>query len=260
MHGRIEDISKEYDCSRAAAAQLAHHIQELEAEYAYARNFINDRCIMRVPKGGTDLVQKGGGGFYSWQFYLRAAFFEPKILRFITNDFFAKYGALLRTGRVQIAGVESAATPMLTAFSLEADRCGYPVNVFSIRKEVKAYGRRNWIEGNFTQDPVIIVDDVVSPVHFTMIHAMEILETHKIPLTGYLYSLLYKTHKPDSMVQRNGKRYHVDRLFCLNDFDLLYEDYERVKMLEGYDKAALDARTKMLRDYDMAVPNIGGGD
>ncbi len=232
MHGRIEDIAKEHQCTDGAAAQLARYLQEAEAEFAYARNFINDRCIARVPKGSTDLLAKGGKGYYRWQFYLRAAFFNPAILQLITNDFFAKFGHLMRDDAVQLAGVESASTPMLTAFALEADRCGYPVNVFSIRKEVKAYGRRNFIEGIPTDKPVILLDDLVSPNHYTMLHAMSVLDAHKIPMTGHVYAALYKTFHPEDVIERKGRRYGVSYVFSLNDFDLMLEEYEIAKVGE----------------------------
>ncbi len=232
MHGRIEEIAKEHECSMGAAAQLARFIDEAESEFAYARNYINDCCIMRVPAGSKDLPSKGNKGYYRWQFYLRRAFFNPTILRFITNDFFGKYGDLLRDGAVQLAGVESASTPMLTAFALEAEKSGYPVNVFSIRKEAKKYGLRNWIEGVPTDKPVILVDDLVSPNHYTMLLAMRVLDAHKIPLSGHVYASVYKTFTPDDPIERDGKKYLVNHIFSLNDFDLLLEDYHRATGLK----------------------------
>ncbi len=226
MHGRIEEISKEHQCSYGAAAQLLRVIDEAEEQFAYARNYINDCCIARVPKGSTDLPSKGLKGYYRWQFYLRRAFFDPTILRFITNDFFCKYGDLLRDGAVQLAGVESASTPMLTAFALEADRSGYPVNVFSIRKEAKKYGLKNWIEGAPTDKPVILVDDLVSQNHYTMLLAMRVLAAHSIPLSGHIYAAVYKTHTPDVPIEQGGKSYRVNHIFSLHDFDLMLEDYE----------------------------------
>ena len=229
MHGNIEKISKDYGCSMGAAALLARHIQDLEADWAYARDFINDRCIARVPKGSQDLLAKGGKGYYRWQFYLRAAFFNPAILRLITNDFFAKFGWLLRDDAVQLAGVESASTPLLTAFALEASRCGHPVNVFSIRKAAKAYGRLNWIEGIPTDRPVLLVDDLVSDKHYTMLHAMKVLDDHQIPMINHVYAALYKTPNPTDAIERKGRVYRVSHVFSLNDFDLLFEDYESRK-------------------------------
>ncbi len=232
MHGRIEEISKEYQCSFGAAAQLSRVIDDAEAQLAYARNYINDCCIARVPKGSTDLPSKGLKGYYRWQFYLRRAFFDPKILRFITNDFFGKYGDLLRDGAVQLAGVESSSTPMLTAFALEADRSGYPVNVFSIRKEAKKYGLRNWIEGAPTDKPVILVDDLVSGNHYTMLHAMRILDAHGIAISGHIYAVVYKTHSPSDPIERGDRKCRVSHIFSLNDFDLMLDDYEAAKIEE----------------------------
>lgn len=224
MHGNIEKISKDYGCSMGAAAQLACHIQELEAGLDYARRYINDHCIARVPKGSQELLAKGGNGFYRWQFYLRAALFNPRILRLVVNDFFAKFGDLMRDNSVQLVGVESAAVPLLTALALEADRCGCPVNVFAIRKEAKAYGKRNWIEGEYSNKPALLVDDLVSPNHYTVLHAMKIMGQHGIETVPHIYAPIYKTRHPRDPIECCGKTYRVEHMFCLNDFDLLLED------------------------------------
>ncbi len=135
----------------------------------------------------------------------------------------------MRRGDVQLAGTESASTPLLTAFVLEADRCGHPVNAFSIRKEAKKYGLKNWIEGAPTDQPVILVDDLVSQIHYTMLHAMRVLDAHEIPLSGHIYAAVYKTHTPDVPIERGSKKYMVNHVFSLKDFDLMFEDYERTK-------------------------------
>ncbi len=243
MHGRIEEISKEHGCSLSVASQLARHIHDIEADLLYARNYVNDHCIWRVPNGSKDLPAMGapgklGAGFYRWQFYLRSAFFNPLVMRIIVNDFFAKFGFLLRDNAVQLAGVESAAMPMLTAFSLEAARCGHPVNVFSVRKEAKAYGRRNWLEGTVTDKPVLLIDDLISSAHYTVMHAQDILAMHDIDMIGHMYCFMYKTHTPDDPVVRHGKSYDISHIFTLNDFDLLLEDYERARNQDRADAAA----------------------
>ena len=45
----------------------------------FARKFINDNCIARVPEGSKELpsYKNQGSGYYRWQFYLRAALFNP---------------------------------------------------------------------------------------------------------------------------------------------------------------------------------------
>lgn len=232
MHGtlntRIRDIANQHGCSLGAATQLARCIDDIEAEWKYARDYINDNCIARVPKGSKDLPSRNatGTGYYRWQFYLREALFNPRIIRTIVNDFFGKYGPLLRSGAVQLAGVESASTPLLTAFALEAERAGYPLNVFSIRKEQKAYGRRNWIEGKVLPDvPVLLVDDIISRIHYTMLHALKILKEHDIPTTDHMYCCVYKTPHPQDLIVKDGMSYEVGFMFAMYNFDLCLEDY-----------------------------------
>lgn len=198
-------------------------------ERDWVRDFINDHCIVRVPPGSKDLLaHPGTGGWYEWQFYLRAALFEPRVLRAVTVDFLDRYAGPLSTGAVQLAGVESASTPLLTAFALASAAAGCPVNVFSIRKERKAYGLRNWIEGRALQDvPALLVDDIVSEAHATAIHGANVLADHGIPLASRAYALVYKTMEPERPIRLLGHDVTIDAPFSLRDFNLTVAEYNR---------------------------------
>ncbi len=190
----------------------------------YVRKFINDNCIARVPEGSTDLPSyKGQGtGYYRWQFYLREALFNPLVLHVIVQDFMLKYSEILRTGRFQLCGVESASTPFLTGIAIACQNAGYPVNIFSIRKEQKPYGRKNWLEGKVFKDRyAIMVDDVVSSSHKTAIHGAKILAEQNVPMADRIHALVYKTYKPYlNKIKLQGRNIDVSYMFSLNDFNL----------------------------------------
>ena len=63
----------------------------------------------------------------------------------------------------QLSGLETAATPMLSAIPLVARNFGIELNSFVVRKDRKEYGLLNWIEGEVkTGVPVLMIDDIIS--------------------------------------------------------------------------------------------------
>ncbi len=74
----------------------------------------------------------------------------------------------LRQGGMTIAGVGGltlGADPLATACSLVSFQKGAPVHAFIIRKEPKAHGTKQWVEGgkNLGEGaPVLILEDVVT--------------------------------------------------------------------------------------------------
>jgi len=190
----------------------------------FARKFINDNCIARVPEGSKELpsYKNQGSGYYRWQFYLRAALFNPKILNIVVQDFLLKYEAPIKAGVVQLCGVESASTPLLTSIAIACYNRGHSVNVFSIRKEQKPYGKRNWIEGKVQDNKIaMLVDDLTSTSHKTAIHGASVLHNHAIPIADHMYAMVFKSHKPeDNNIKLLGRNVTVSFTFSLNDFDL----------------------------------------
>jgi orotate phosphoribosyltransferase len=199
----------------------------------FARNFINDNCIARVAPGSKELPSyKGwGGGYYTWQFYLREALFYPAVLDVIVQDFLSKYEPVIKKDLIQLCGVESASTPLLTGIRIACRNRGYDVNIFSIRKEQKEYGRRNWIEGRVINNKVaMIVDDLVSTSHKTAIHAASILFNQGIPFSRYMYVAVFKSSMPENnIIKLLGYDVTVSHMFSLKDFDMQLADYQKNK-------------------------------
>lgn len=202
-------------------------------EYTFARRFINDNCIARVPPGSKALpsYMGQGTGYYTWQFYLREALFNPRILNIVVADFMAKYEATIKEGHIQLAGVESASTPILTGIAIAAHQRGHNLNVFSIRKEQKPYGKKNWVEGKVEDNKmVMLIDDLTSTSHKTAIHAASVLFNHAIPVANHIYAMVFKSKTPqDNRIKLLGRDVAVGYMFSLNDFDLELADYEKNK-------------------------------
>lgn len=202
-------------------------------EFKFARNYINDNCIARVEPGSKALPSylNQGSGYYTWQFYLREALFNPLILDIIVRDFLDKFEPMLKTGDFQICGVESASTPIMTGILIATRNRGYGVNAFSIRKEQKPYGKKNWLEGKVLENKfTIMVDDLTSSSHKTAIHAASVLFNHAIPLPDNMYAAVFKTDTPEiNKIKLLGKEVTLKHMFVSKDFDLQLATYLKNK-------------------------------
>src|SRR5579859_1554743 len=160
------------------------------------RQLINDNCIYRVPPGSKELPWMEGNGHYGWQFYLRKAVLDPKAIQLIAADFWRRFRSYFKANPFQVAGVEAAAVPILTAIIWHGfDRFGFEVNGFTIRKERKKYGLQNLIEGLPTYEPVMFIDDLTSPAHNAFWHFVNAIRNAGLPLNGLGYVLVRKAEK-----------------------------------------------------------------
>jgi orotate phosphoribosyltransferase len=186
-----------------------------------------------VPPGSRELpsYQGQGNGYYTWQFYLREALFNPKILDIVVQDFMSKYEPVIRAEEIQLCGVESASTPLLTGIAIACLNRGYDLNVFSIRKEQKPYGKKNWLEGRvLTNKLTMMIDDLTSTSHKTAIHGASVLFNHAIPIANHIYAMVFKTDKPENnKIKLLGRDITVSYMFSLNDFDMDLAAYEKNK-------------------------------
>ena len=198
-----------------------------EERLGQMRDIINKDCIARVPLGSKELPGKGSNTFYTWQFYLRRALLNPVCLQLLCEDFWTKNTDYYLDEPFQLAGVEAAAVPLITAIVLDGARRGFSVNAFTIRKERKEYGRRNLTEGKPTQEPVFFVDDLTSPQHNAFWHALYGIEQEGLRLCGKGYVLVLKKKADESrIIPTSQGNIHIDSLFTLSDFILSYEDWE----------------------------------
>jgi orotate phosphoribosyltransferase len=194
---------------------------------SYLRDFINDKCIQRVPPGSKELPSIVRGSYYTWQFYLRAACLDPACLRGITDVFWSKFSKLFVEQPFQIAGVEAAATPIITAIILTGHAKGYLINGFTIRKEPKAYGLRQLIEGRVLELPVLFVDDLTSPQHKAFWQFIFGISQRGLSLNGHGFVLVRKMRDEDSNILHTFLgSVKVESIFTLDDFTLGYADYQ----------------------------------
>lgn len=174
------------------------------------RHAISTLCL----RTGGETIISTKGGLQKWLIDLRRAFLHAETLEAIANAFWDLHRD---ESPFQIAGMETAAIPLLTAILLQAPDARKPVNGLIIRKERKTTGLGNAIEGMPTTEPVILVDDILNSGKSAE-KARAILAAHNLPVTRMFAVIDY-----DSIKARRWKREHqitVRSLFALADFDL----------------------------------------
>lgn len=117
---------------------------------------IRERAILRSenqrlisPKGENNI----------WLIDMRPMLMDAKLLDAVASLFWEMCADKLP---FQIGGMEVAAIPLLSAILMKSQARGTPINGFIVRKERKTYGAGNLIEGIVTDEPIIVVDDIMN--------------------------------------------------------------------------------------------------
>ena len=199
------------------------------------RKFIDDYCILRVPKGSTALLAKGApvdttnpAHFMRWMFMIKPALFDPRVMAVINNHFFDTYPDIAK-GKYQIAGMEHASTAIVTSLLLEAYRRGVDLHGFSIRELKKTFGTRTWFEG--TPDlkrKTILVDDISSYRRTTFTKGKIILNEAGLTVQD-AYCIINLGIKDEFV--HNTTLIKISSMFKKDDFTLELPDDELLKEL-----------------------------
>jgi hypothetical protein len=119
----------------------------------WCRAFIDHHCVFRSPSGNALLTAKGGG-LNSWQFYMPIAALDQQFAHRIAQMFWELFKDALP---FQICACESGGVPLLSALQALVS-----VNGLVIKKQDKAYGLKNRLEGvAYTDLPVMLIDDII---------------------------------------------------------------------------------------------------
>jgi hypothetical protein len=126
----------------------------------WCRAFIDHNCIFRSPNKTTLLTSVNG--LNAWQYYMQVATLNQGFGARIGLLFWDRYRDAFERQPFQICGCENGGVPLACALQSVAYASGFTVNIFSMKKEQKAYGIKNWCEGPILDNvPIILVDDVV---------------------------------------------------------------------------------------------------
>jgi orotate phosphoribosyltransferase len=120
-------------------------------------DFIAEKAITYA--SDEQKIMSPSGQKQNWLIDLRPVLLDVEALNLITDMFWDEYESQLP---FQIGGMEVAAVPLVTALLMKAEQRGLKTSGFIIRKERKKSGLGKLIEGNVTDDPIILVDDIMN--------------------------------------------------------------------------------------------------
>jgi len=163
---------------------------------------------------GGDTIISTRGTIQNWLIDLRCAFLDPETLGAIAVEFWRRYRD---HPPFQVAGMESAGIPLLTAILLMAPEERKPVNGLIVRKERKTTGLAKLVEGTPNADPVILVDDILHSGKSAE-KARATLSAHGLRIHEIFVVIDYAADSGKAWREDHGIK--VENLFLLSEFDL----------------------------------------
>ena len=183
--------------------------EDYNSFWGWMKKYISANCIFHAGRGPAELLKTSwnidlredkswlafssdpNGKRYSWQFYLRRGCFDATFNSVLAQMFLYKVEREIGHFAFQISGLETAATPMLSAIPLVAKGFGIDLNSFVVKKEQKQYGIRNWIEGCPNPDlPVMIIDDLISSSNSMLIANKILQEKMDLKTMDYVFGII----------------------------------------------------------------------
>lgn len=176
------------------------------------KSIIKEKAIVR--KSERKIVSQNGKNTPAWLIDLRSIFFDPEALNLIAEVFWEQFE---KEYPFQVGGQEVAAIPIVSAIVLKSQEIGKPVNGFIIRKSRKHTGLQKIIEGNLTDDKIILVDDLINS-GLTIMRQLEVLKSAGRKAEKVFTLVNYQPQRNQQLLSEQ----QVDLIapFTLDDFDL----------------------------------------
>lgn len=173
---------------------------------------IHQRSILRTTPE-KKLVAPDGSN-YAWMIDLRRIFLDATLLDAVAEIFWERMAHKLP---FQIGGMEVAAIPLLSAILVKSVERGAPINGFIVRKERKSYGEGKLYEGILTDDPIIVVDDLLNSGS-SLEKVRVILEQEEKRIAEAFVVIDYESAK--GLEWREKHNIGIDTPYKLKDFKL----------------------------------------
>lgn len=173
---------------------------------------IRKRALI-LPGRGVEMINARGGDD-AFLFDFRAILLEARWLNAYAELFWREYE---RAYPFQVGGLETAGIPLVAAIVMKGVERHTPVNGFYIRKSRKREGLMKYIEGTLSDEPVILVDDLVNSGQ-TLAKQLLILEEAGKRVSD-IFCILAFRHLGEYQFAAE-KEVRIRALFTLEDFDL----------------------------------------
>ncbi len=186
--------------------------------YEDLREAIATHAFLQAKDGHTIIASRlVGGGPAAWVFDFRALILQPHWLNRYAEIFWEKYADRYP---FQICGMETGGIPLVAAIVMKSVERGTPVNGFYIRKSRKRSSLMKQVEGTVTDEPVILVDDLINTGRTSFRQALILAEANKRVLAIFV---LLRFREMDAYAFAKERDITVSSLFTLEDFGLPLE-------------------------------------
>lgn len=181
----------------------------MEEYYQKIKKIIEEEVF--VTKGKEHIVDAKGED-ERWLFDFRRVLLRGGVLDMVSELFWEKIKEKIP---FQIGGVEVAAIPLIAAIILKAKEKGVEINGFFIRKSRKKSGLLRMIEGELTDEKIILIDDLIN-TGGSIMRQVEILEKLGKEVVLVLSILRFRDSEYYKHFQDKG--IEVKSIFTLDDF------------------------------------------
>lgn len=177
---------------------------------------IRTQALKRSASGTTIIAADGSHA--QWLFDFRAILLQAEWLDLFAELFWDRYAD---TVPFQVGGMETAGIPLVAAIVMKSKERGTPVNGFYIRKSRKKDGLLKYIEGTLTDEPVILVDDIINSGS-TFVKQLLVLDDAGATVRD-IFALL--KFRPDTAYEFAAKRsIAITSVFSLAEFGLSVDE------------------------------------
>lgn len=148
----------------------------------------------------------------NWLMDFRRVCLDPGFLDVYTDIFYERFKDRYP---FQVGGMEVAAIPLVSAIIMKMRERGMPVNGFFIRKSRKKTGLLKMVEGKLTDDPVILVDDLINSGS-TIDRQLKVMEEAQKKVATYFTVLRFRSRQ--AYQRYADEQIYIDALFGLDEF------------------------------------------
>ncbi len=167
-----------------------------------------------ILRGENQALVAPSGRTNTWLIDMRRVLTNARLLDAAAELFWEMLGS---DEPFQVGGMETAATPLVAAILVKSVARGKPLNGFIVRKERKTYGAGNRIEGRLTDDPIIIVDDILNSGQ-SLEKTRAVLEAYGRYISKAFVLIDYQSQR--GLTWRESQEIKVVAPFTLGDFGL----------------------------------------
>lgn len=182
-----------------------------DARMAHLCEIIKAKSVVR---GGGAKILSPRGTPNNWLIDLRKTFLDPVGLDIVTDLFWERFADKLP---FQVGGLEMGAVPLISAIMIKGLQRGTPVNGFVVRKERKHYGLTKTYEGEITDDPIVVVDDLINSASTQEKVRVVVAEAGR-SIREIFVVVNYRNKRGREWLSRHNMQ--ITSLFELSDFDL----------------------------------------